>query len=118
VSGHTPGPWKVYNHFDIYPEDDTEGMRHIAQVSPDGFENDACCITWEESNANARLIAQAPELKQQRDDLLAAARAVVERWDTPSWKDAVPTGEVIGHLRRAIAAAVNAEVEREEEDGR
>jgi hypothetical protein len=44
-------------------------------------------------------------LAKDRDDLLAAAKAVVERWDTPSWKDAVPTGEVIGKLRRAIARA-------------
>jgi hypothetical protein len=44
-------------------------------------------------------------LATQRDDLLAAAKAVVERWDTPSWKDTGPTAEVIGQLRREIARA-------------
>jgi hypothetical protein len=61
-------------------------------------------------------VERAIHAEAERDDLLAAAKAVVERWDTPSWKDAVPTGEVIGQLRRAIAASINAEAEGEEED--
>jgi hypothetical protein len=46
----------------------------------------------------ATLMAAAPEL-------LAAAVAVVERWDTPTWKDAPATGAFINGLRKAIAKA-------------
>ena len=35
--------------------------------------------------------------------LIEAARAVVARWDTPAWKDAPNTGEVINRLRDALA---------------
>ena len=37
--------------------------------------------------------------------LLAAAQAVVDRWDTPNWKDAEPTAVVIHRLRAAIEAS-------------
>lgn len=47
---------------------------------------------------NAPLIAAAP-------DLLEAAHAVVERWDSPHWKDAEPTADCINRLRAAIARA-------------
>lgn len=35
--------------------------------------------------------------------LLNAARAVVERWDTPLWKDAPHTGNYIHSLRQSVA---------------
>lgn len=38
-------------------------------------------------------------------DLRAAAQAVVDRWDTPLWKDAPSTAEYIGRLRTALASA-------------
>ena len=38
-------------------------------------------------------------------DLIAAAQAVVDRWDTPLWKDAPATAEYIGRLRAALASA-------------
>lgn len=37
-------------------------------------------------------------------DLRTAAQAVVDRWDTPLWKDAPSTAEYIGRLRAALAA--------------
>lgn len=37
-------------------------------------------------------------------DLRTAAQAVVERWDTPLWKDVPATAEYIGRLRAALAA--------------
>lgn len=52
----------------------------------------------EQAKANARLIAAAPEL-------LSAAIAVVERWDSPTWKDQPHTAEYINALRAAIAKA-------------
>lgn len=46
----------------------------------------------------ANLIATAPEL-------LEAAQAVVERWDTPNWKDVPGTATFINALRKSIAKA-------------
>lgn len=36
-------------------------------------------------------------------DLHAAAQAVVDRWDTPLWKDVPATGEYISALRAALS---------------
>ena len=35
--------------------------------------------------------------------LVEAAQAVVDRWDTPLWKDVPHTGEFIGKLREALS---------------
>ena len=35
--------------------------------------------------------------------LVEAAQAVVDRWDTPLWKDVPHTGEFIGKLRKALS---------------
>ena len=45
---------------------------------------------------------QIVELEKQREELLAAGQALVDRWDTPNWKDAPHTGEFIARLRAAI----------------
>lgn len=39
------------------------------------------------------------------DTLRAAAQAVVDRWDTPLWKDVPATAEYIGRLRASLAAS-------------
>ena len=36
-------------------------------------------------------------------EALEALRAIVTRWDTPAWKDAGPTGEVINRARAVLA---------------
>lgn len=36
------------------------------------------------------------------DELIAAAQAVVDRWDTPLWKNAASTVVFIERLRRAL----------------
>jgi hypothetical protein len=43
--------------------------------------------------------------KQQVERLLVAAQAVIDRWMTPSWKDAEPTAQVINALSNAVSAA-------------
>jgi hypothetical protein len=35
--------------------------------------------------------------------LAEALRAIIERWDTPAWKDAGPTGAMIERARKALA---------------
>lgn len=48
---------------------------------------------------------QLATMAHQRDELLAAAQAVIERWDTPLWKDVPATAEYINALRSAVAKA-------------
>ena len=36
-------------------------------------------------------------------ELIEAARAVVDRWDSPLWRDLEPTAVVINRLRNALA---------------
>lgn len=43
------------------------------------------------------------------DTLRAAAQAVVDRWDTPLWKDVPATAEYIGRLRASLAASAGSE---------
>lgn len=87
----TPGPWCIVDGFWI----DDGGNRPVARVQPGsiGF--------GVREEANARLIAAAP-------DLLEAARDVLERWDGPTWKWAKdgPTADLMHSLRAAIAKAL------------
>ena len=48
---------------------------------------------------------QAPD-----DELRAAAQAVIDRWETPLWKDAKATADYIYRLRAALAASVQVSV--------
>ena len=41
---------------------------------------------------------------QKQDELLAAAESVVERWETPLWKDVPATADYIARLRQAVEA--------------
>lgn len=49
---------------------------------------------------NERIIEIAERWKYQ--ELIAAAEAVIARWETPSWKEAEPTAEAIYKLRDAV----------------
>ena len=49
------------------------------------------------------------EYSERCDELLTAAQAVIDRWDTPLWKNVPATGEYIGRLRVAIAAIAKGE---------
>lgn len=63
---HTPGPWRVFNGTDVFPDDgDREATRHIADCDMPGN------IGGDEQRANARLISAAP-------DLLEALTALVD----------------------------------------
>lgn len=39
------------------------------------------------------------------NNLIEAAQAVCDRWDSPNWKDEAPTAELIGKLREAISGS-------------
>ena len=44
-----------------------------------------------------------PQAESADAELRKAAQAVVDRWDTPLWKDAPFTGDFISRLRKALA---------------
>ncbi len=70
MSKHTPGPWTWLNE----PYDD--GKPYITIEAGDGLHGGNDCGFWFQgimSEANARLIASAPEL-------LAALEAMIEPW--------------------------------------
>lgn len=54
------------------------------------------------SDAIQRLWRERDELRAENAALREAAQAVVDRWDTPNWKDAPATAEVIGRLRAEL----------------
>jgi hypothetical protein len=90
---HTQGPWQCYAdvpsvdpNWHIVTSDSRLRVLANVHIEP-GNEMDA---------ANARLITAAP-------DLLSAAKAVVEQWDTPNWKLEQPTASLINALRSVIA---------------
>ena len=72
MSKHTPGPWKVHEDGRSIYTDHTNpaGMFSIAQ----GFPGNPEAM----DRANLTLAAQAPDLKQQRDDLLAALNGIID----------------------------------------
>ena len=91
--GHTPGPWKelidndgwVYvvgpNHEELYYPDGEFGG-HLGFICSIGDMED----TEKEDHANAALIAAAPDLLRQRDELAAALCIYA---DKENWTDFV-----------------------------
>lgn len=93
----TKGPWKAKQLLTqqgdewvvLWPDKDGAHMRRLD-------------CQGKFSEPDARLIAAAP-------DILAAAIAVIERWDTPKWKDAPATANYIYALRQSVAKATESE---------
>ena len=69
MSNHTPGPWKVSRRFDVYQDTQTPGVGGTFIASTKGVSelpesvNEVC-------EADARLIAAAPELLKALQDIL------------------------------------------------
>ena len=91
MTTHTQGPWH------------RGGKKGLIVYGPKGYPICSCDThhgthqEWQDE-ANADLIAAAPEL-------LKEAIAVIERWDSPLWKDLPATAEYIRRLRKAVAKA-------------
>lgn len=100
MSKHTPGPWKVFNGTDVFPDDgDKEATRYIADCDMAS----AAFISGEEARANARLIAAAPDLLETLKGMVGMYVELVESGDAGFW-DAEKVTEVIA-ARSAIAKA-------------
>jgi hypothetical protein len=69
MSNHTPGPWKVSRRFDVYQDTQTPGVGGTFIASTKGVSelpesvNQVC-------EADAKLIAAAPELLKALRDIL------------------------------------------------
>lgn len=53
----------------------------------------------------ARMREEMNAIEKQRDGLVNAAQAMIDRWDAPLWKDVPSTAEFIGGLRASVAKA-------------
>lgn len=42
------------------------------------------------------------KLRAEKSELIAAAEAVIARWETPKWKEAGPTAEAVYKLRDVV----------------
>ena len=56
---------------------------------------------------SAIMLGKMQERRHERDleELIAAAKAVIDRWETPFWKEAAHTGAYIAALRKAVEIA-------------
>jgi hypothetical protein len=69
MSNHTPGPWKVSRRFDVYQDTQTLGVGGTFVASTKGISelpesvNEVC-------EADAKLIAAAPDLLKALQDIL------------------------------------------------
>ena len=80
---HTPGPWKIDNYSDPIFISSLETGVPVAKVYK---KRDALQV------ANARLIADAPMLKEQRDELLEVLEGmmcVCREWPDPKDEQAI-----------------------------
>lgn len=104
MSKHTPGPWYTGNDGIIWRRNPNELYQNGGEIAGEMMLAQAY-KGWDGKKyvgypveANARLIAAAP-------DLLETAKAVVERWDSPLWREQEHTSTFINRLRAAIAKA-------------
>lgn len=97
---HTPGPWRV-EHTGDYADDPVKVVkicypdgqqRHLAKVYDCYLPGDG------DGDANARLIAAAP-------DMLAALEAMRDAWDMEGRESVRARGEAMTAIRAAIAKA-------------
>ena len=96
IGQHTPGPWEV-NH--VLTESGRDAIQictrakgitrwHIATVMRQGADTEG----------NARLIASAPDLLRERDQLREALRAIVTTFDQDGW-----TAPAFMQVQRSVA---------------
>ena len=96
AAGHTPGPWRVHLDAVLVQRCDEDGTFSSAIV--DCETGSSPSMPQGEREANARLIAAAPEL-------LEAARGIVDGIDDTRPNFIPLMGNRVAHLREAIAKA-------------
>ncbi len=68
--------------------------------------------TLPEFNEELNITFWFPEIKEQTifHSYAAAEQAVIDRWDSPKWKDEAPTAEYINRLRVAVNSATGRKI--------
>ncbi|EXL06555.1 hypothetical protein BG46_15845 [Brucella anthropi] len=74
----TPGPWKTFNGTDVFPVAVTEGWFYIADCDPSNapMSRDDDGMSYAQAQANARLIAAAPDLYEMLSDCISSMQAI------------------------------------------
>ena len=102
-SKHTPGPWNVYRKSDAAPNDlpwvAATGNRVLAFVAYESILKDDLA----RADANARLIAAAPDLLETLKLFVSEYVELVESGDAGFWD--AETEEKVKQARAAIAKA-------------
>jgi hypothetical protein len=96
---HTPGPWLI-----------TDNCCELRPEAIYAYPNGAGCIvatTWsivpeEQRKSNAKLIAMAPTLLKQRDELVKASTALLKQWDEFDETGPCPSDELMEKLRASL----------------
>lgn len=91
-------------------QDAQDAAAKLIAESPELMEADkitadlaGCVNAWQARCEN--LTAELTTLRKENERIRIAAQAVIDRWDSPKWKDAEPTADVIARLRDAIDKA-------------
>ncbi len=100
---HTPGPWKVceqYTDRAVYPishpiDNDNQAVSILAEVN-------SCGGTKEQCQANARLIAAAPDLLSALEGLLKVAEKQIDQSAT---HEGLLNCQALANTRVALAKA-------------
>lgn len=104
MSRHTPGPWA----FIVSDLKSTGFKRKHWQVGQEGQESLGVALAFGESEANARLIAAAPELLEALKALESAvvSYGIHRSKESPQWLEKTSQlFKAITHAREAIAKA-------------
>ncbi len=96
MSAHTPGPWDVQCH----PDKDQPGWYHLTPTPKVG--------SYYEENANAHLIAAAPELLVALDEIVFAVHDGLRR-HADGDPNAIISNMIAATLRQAEAAIAKAQ---------
>lgn len=86
MSKHTQGPWSIKHEYNVVGSD---GRRIIASCGSYRSNGDDYEDVIAENIANAELIAQAPELRRQRDEALQALRSMLHMFDRGLPEDSI-----------------------------
>jgi hypothetical protein len=80
LTGHTPGPWKDHQEKGSHPNKYVTGTKEPADFPGDKYL--VAYIVGIDSEANARLIAAAPELLKEAIRFRACLKSVLEDLET------------------------------------
>ena len=77
-----------------YLQDEIDELRDALQATEKAQQQHAETVLWQ--------AGRIAELIDENERLRTAAQAVIDRWDTPHWKDVPATAEYVGRLRAAL----------------